>query len=185
MSRRKKVTAILRRLSTKGLGIPRRLDWIGPSSRFHRHNFKTRHNFKRNLQCWYHNMLLLLAQSIRAWICVARILQMSRRKKVTAILRRLSTKGLGIPRRLDWIGPSSRFHRHNFKTRHNFKRNLQCWYHNMLLLLAQSIRAWICVARRMGSWCSLIMGSGGLYQDYQSGSFLLTASLLSLVNFIC
>ena len=64
---------------------------------------------------------------------------MSRRKKVTAILSRLSTKGLGIPRKLDWIGPSSRFH--NFKTRHNFKRNLQCWYHNMLLLLAQSIRA--------------------------------------------
>ena len=110
---------------------------------------------------------------------------MSWGKKVTAIPRRLSIKGLGIPRKLDWIGPNSRFHRHDFKTRHNFKRNLQCCYHNMLLLLAQSIRAWICVARRMGSWRSLIMGSGGLYQDNQSGSFLLTESLLSLVNFIC
>ena len=110
---------------------------------------------------------------------------MSWGKKVTAILRRLSIKGLGIPRKLDWIGPNSRFHRHDFKTRHNFKRNLQYCYHNMLLLLAQSIRAWICVARRMGSWRSLIMGSGGLYQDNQSGSFLLTESLLSLVNFIC
>ena len=66
---------------------------------------------------------------------------MSRRKKITSILRRQSTKGLGIPQKLDWIGPRSRFHRHNFKTRHNFKHNLQCWYHNMLLLLTQSIRA--------------------------------------------
>ena len=66
---------------------------------------------------------------------------MSRRKKITSILRRQSTKGLSIPRKLDWISPRSRFHRHNFKTRHNFKHNLQCWYHNMLLLLTQSIRA--------------------------------------------